>query len=82
MVSMKQSAWLFFLGAALSLPSVSAVAQGGKQTTSRSASGKSVTKEVFPPPPAEVLKEITQPELRAELLRMVSDDQIARSAST
>ncbi len=82
MVSMKQSAWLLFLGAALSLPSVSAFGQEGAPAPSRPASGKPETKEVFPPPPEKDLNEITDPELRTELLRMVSDDQIARSAST
>ncbi len=82
MVEVKQGAWLFVLGVALTLPSAPVSAQEGGPAPPRAGSEKSERKTIFPPPPEEVLKKITHPELRAELLRMVSDDQIARSAST
>jgi len=40
------------------------------------------TPAVFTPPPAHELDKITHPSLRAELLRMVHEDQMARSAGT
>ena len=40
------------------------------------------TEPVFPPPSEYELSKITHPELRAELLRMVYEDQAARRAGT
>ena len=82
MIRWKQGAGFSLLAVALSLPTCIALAQAGVQAPPPAASKKPKTMEVFPPPPADKLKEIAKPELRAELLAMVSDDLIARSAST
>jgi len=51
-------------------------------TSSTVVSSDAATPAVFAPPPAHELDKITHPSLRAELLHMVHEDQVARSAGT
>ena len=41
-----------------------------------------VVEEIFSPPTMTELSEIDQPKLRKELLKMISEDQIARRSGT
>lgn len=43
---------------------------------------KPAVRQVFPPPSEAELSTVEHPELRLELLKMVSEDQVARSAGT
>ena len=57
-----------------------------RQCISQSSDGGAATKpdlkQVFPPPSEAELSKLERPELRLELLKMVSEDQIAPSAGT
>ncbi len=54
--------------------------------TGNSSDSENVTapkvESVFPQPSGAELAEITQPKLREELLKMVSEDQVARKTGT
>jgi hypothetical protein len=56
--------------------------EGAGGTSSTVVSSDAPTPAVFDPPPEHEIDKITQPILRAELLRMVHNDQVARSAGT
>ena len=63
-----------------------ALAVTERQCAGQSSDGgvavKPEVKQVFPPPSEAELSKLERPELRLELLKMVSEDQIARSAGT
>ena len=63
-----------------------ALAVTERQCASQSSDGGTATnpevKHVFPPPSKDELSKLERPKLRVELLKMVSEDQVARSAGT
>ena len=56
--------------------------QGASQSSDGDDATKPEVKPVFPPPFEDDLSKLERPELRLELLKMVSDDQVARKAGT
>ena len=56
--------------------------QCASQSNDRDDATKPAVKPVFPPPLGDELSKLERPELRLQLLKMVSDDQVARLAAT
>lgn len=83
MMSIRSSVAVFSVLATSMLATADGLESGGAEGTSSTVvSTDAPTPAVFEPPPENEIGKITQPILRAEFLRMVYEDQVARSAGT